>query len=107
MGRPPQNYVHGVFGLLVIALSGYQVNSGYWYEWPKTTGRGDVSPGVNILFWVWMVVRILYNKELPVTFLQILLVAYAAGLSLLPKQYRQEEGAAHKRLAMKETPHRR
>ncbi|KAF9531597.1 hypothetical protein CPB83DRAFT_76559 [Crepidotus variabilis] len=93
--RPPQNYIHAVFGLAIIAFSGYQVNSGYSHEWPTTTGRGPAPPGVNIFFWIWIV---------------ILAVAYTAGLALLPKQYRQEREVVHNRMTdydMKESTSRR
>ena len=55
--RPPQNYFHAIFGLLIIALALFQVHSGYDDEWPSTTGRDQLSPGVNVFFWVWAVVR--------------------------------------------------
>lgn len=73
--RPLQNYFHAIFGLLIIALAYYQVHSGYKVEWPKVTGRGELSKGVNVFFFVW---------------LAVLPVAYLVGLSFLPKQLRQE-----------------
>ncbi|KAJ7762511.1 hypothetical protein B0H16DRAFT_1529050 [Mycena metata] len=76
--RPPQNYFHAILGLIIIALSMYQIRTGYNQEWPNFTGLGKVPSGVNILWMVWVVV-------LP--------VLYAIGLAFLPKQYRQENGA--------------
>ncbi|KAJ7252105.1 hypothetical protein B0H12DRAFT_624354 [Mycena haematopus] len=74
--RPPQNYFHAVLGIAIIALSMYQIRTGYNTEWPYYTGLGSVPSGVNILWMVWVVV-------LP--------VMYAVGLLFLKKQYRQEE----------------
>ncbi|KAF7357930.1 CBD9-like protein [Mycena venus] len=73
--RPPQNYFHAVFGLAIIALSMYQIRTGYNHEWPTYTGL-TVPNGVNTLWMVWVV---------------ILPVMYAVGLLFLKKQYRQEE----------------
>ncbi|KAF8143353.1 hypothetical protein K438DRAFT_1783852 [Mycena galopus ATCC 62051] len=74
--RPPQNYFHAVLGLTIIALSMYQIRTGYRTEWPNYTGLGPVPSGVNVLWMVWVV---------------ILPVMYAVGLLFLKKQYRQEE----------------
>ncbi|KAJ6507415.1 hypothetical protein C8R47DRAFT_1101225 [Mycena vitilis] len=76
--RPPQNYFHAVLGLTIIALSMYQIRTGYRTEWPNFTGLGSVPSGVNILWMVWVI---------------ILPVMYAIGLAFLPKQYRQEDAA--------------
>ena len=54
--RPPQNYFHAGFGLLVITLALYQVRSGYNTEWPTTTGRKPLPAGVSIIYWIWVVV---------------------------------------------------
>ncbi|OCB92085.1 CBD9-like protein [Sanghuangporus baumii] len=75
--RPPQNYAHAVIGLLVIGLSFYQVRTGYKGEW-ESMGRGPAPKGVNEAWIAWVVV-------LP--------ILYAAGLALLPRQYRQERDA--------------
>jgi len=72
-GRPPQNYVHAVLGLMIIALAFYQVHTGYDDAWP-TTGR-ETPSGVNIVFYIWVV---------------LMPLLYCAGLALLPKQFRQE-----------------
>lgn len=55
-GRPPQNYLHAILGLIIIALAFYQVRDGYSREWPKTTGRGNLPNGVNIVWYIWVVV---------------------------------------------------
>jgi len=82
--RPPQNYLHAVFGLSIIGLSLYQVHRGYSYEWPLATGRGPVPKGVNIVWYIWIV---------------LLPVLYAAGLTFLPRQFRQESEALRARMA--------
>ncbi|GLB37082.1 putative protein with possible catecholamine-binding domain present in a variety of eukaryotic proteins [Lyophyllum shimeji] len=73
--RPIQNYGHAVLGLLIIALAMYQVHLGFTEEWAKTTGREPLPNGVYILFWLW------------IAFITVL---YFAGLTFLPKQFRQE-----------------
>ncbi|KII84359.1 hypothetical protein PLICRDRAFT_46252 [Plicaturopsis crispa FD-325 SS-3] len=81
--RPPQNYLHAVLGLLIIALALWQVRTGYAYEWPETTGRGLVPNGVNVLWYIWV-------ASLP--------VLYVIGLVLyLPRQFRQERQAASRK----------
>jgi len=87
VGRQPQNYFHAVFGLAIIALAMYQIRTGYRDEWPQYAQSGDVPKGVNVLWIVWCIV-------LP--------ILYAAGLSLLPKQYRQED-AQRKGLGMSDS----
>ncbi|KAF9043771.1 hypothetical protein BDZ89DRAFT_1059221 [Hymenopellis radicata] len=78
-GRPPQNYLHAVIGLLLIGLAFYQVRSGYDDEWQEATGRNPLPNGVDIVFWIWVA---------------IVPVLYIAGLLLfLRKQYRQEAEA--------------
>ncbi|KAJ3733386.1 CBD9-like protein [Lentinula guzmanii] len=74
-GRPLQNYLHAVTGLILIGLGFYQVRSGYKNEWPKAIGREDVMEGVNVVWYAWIV---------------ILPILYFAGLILLPKQLVQE-----------------
>ena len=54
--RPPQNYLHAIFGLLIISLAFYQVRTGYSHEWSYATGRGPLPRVVNILWYVWIVV---------------------------------------------------
>ncbi|KAF8161057.1 hypothetical protein B0H34DRAFT_699258 [Crassisporium funariophilum] len=78
--RPPQNYVHAIFGLLIIGLALYQVHSGYSSEWQNTTGRDPPPRSVSIVFYIWVA---------------LLPLLYAAGLSFLPKQIRQESKNNH------------
>ncbi|KIY67078.1 hypothetical protein CYLTODRAFT_15119 [Cylindrobasidium torrendii FP15055 ss-10] len=73
--RPPQNYVHAVIGLSIIAIAFYQVRLGYRTTWPLVTGRGAVGKGADIVWYIWVV---------------LVPLAYIAGLALLPKQFRQE-----------------
>jgi hypothetical protein len=73
--RPPQNYGHAVLGLFIIAISFYQVRTGYANAWPLATGLK--APGaVDIIWIVWLVLMILL---------------YAGGLAFLPKQWRKEK----------------
>ncbi|KAJ4488877.1 hypothetical protein C8J55DRAFT_506439 [Lentinula edodes] len=74
-GRPLQNYLHAVFGLILIALGFFQVRTGYKTEWPKAVGRGDLMEGADFMWYTWIL---------------ILPILYFAGLILLPKQLRQE-----------------
>ncbi|KAJ6616686.1 hypothetical protein B0H10DRAFT_2036588 [Mycena sp. CBHHK59/15] len=73
-GRPPQNYLHAIFGLAIIGFGMYQIRSGYREEWPNYTALGSVPSVVNTL---WMC--------------GLLPLLYAGGLTLLRKQYRQED----------------
>jgi len=68
--RPAQNYLHAVFGLLIIGLALYQVHSGYHHEWPKTTGRGEVPRAVHIVWVIWAVVSRVFTSVLRDSFLQ-------------------------------------
>ncbi|KAI0674858.1 hypothetical protein C8Q78DRAFT_988665 [Trametes maxima] len=72
--RPMQNYLHAVFGILIVALAFYQVRSGFRTEW-KQSGRPPISNAANIVWYVWVV---------------LVPVLYFAGLALLPRQFRQE-----------------
>ncbi|KAJ7141920.1 hypothetical protein C8R43DRAFT_1016841 [Mycena crocata] len=76
--RPLQNYFHALLGLAIIALSMYQIRTGFREEWPSFTGRGPAPNGINTLWIVWCV---------------LLPVLYGAGLLFLRKQYRQESAA--------------
>jgi len=60
--RPPQNYLHVIFGILIMALALYQVRIGYHVEWPMTTGR-EFSGGINVFFWIWVVVSVNIETE--------------------------------------------
>lgn len=76
--RPPQNYGHAVLGLLIIALSFYQVRTGYRNAWPAV-GRGLAPASVNTAWIVWVI---------------IIPLLYLVGLALLPRQYRLERAFA-------------
>ncbi|RDB16770.1 hypothetical protein Hypma_002605 [Hypsizygus marmoreus] len=75
-GRPIQNYVHAIVGLLIIGASMYQVHNGYKNEWLKATAQEPFSKGIDILFWVWIAA---------------IIALYAIGLYFLPKQLKQEK----------------
>lgn len=77
VSRPYQNYAHAVIGLLIIALSMYQVRTGYHDEWLKT-GKDPLPKGVDVVWILWIT---------------LLPVLYFAGLALLPRQFRQEREA--------------
>ncbi|TEB38159.1 hypothetical protein FA13DRAFT_727346 [Coprinellus micaceus] len=76
--RPAQNYFHAILGIVIIALSLWQVRTGYREEWPSITGREEVPNGINIVWYIWVV---------------LLPVLYAVGMAFLPKQYAQERKA--------------
>ncbi|KAJ8509441.1 hypothetical protein ONZ45_g8384 [Pleurotus djamor] len=73
--RPPQNYLHAVLGLIILALAAYQVHYGLNTEW-LLTGNFHAVPqsaknaweALIILFWI----------------------LYPLGLFLLPRQFTQE-----------------
>ena len=94
VGRPPQNYLHAVVGLLIIGLALFQVRTGYKQQWPDSTGFGDLPKGVNYLWYAWVVVSISPSCTSMITddaFAAYLLpVLYVGGLSLLRRQHRQE-----------------
>ncbi|KIJ39421.1 hypothetical protein M422DRAFT_257740 [Sphaerobolus stellatus SS14] len=74
-GRPPQNYFHAILGLLIVGLSVYQIWLGFAREWPGATGRPNLSSAYTIAWLTWSIA---------------LVVLYAGGLTLLPRQWRQE-----------------
>lgn len=63
-GRPPQNYLHAVFGLIVIVLGMYQIRTGYDEEWPLYAGSGRLPKSVNLLWIVWTIVRLKFSNDL-------------------------------------------
>ncbi|PVF97041.1 hypothetical protein CPB86DRAFT_707983 [Serendipita vermifera] len=71
--RPPQNYTHAVIGLLIIALSFWQVHTGLEDEWAGMGGEVPTS------IWTWWKVWIV-----------LLCVLYFGGLALLRRQYDME-----------------
>lgn len=72
--RPPQNYGHAVLGLLIIALSFWQVYTGLDDEWQAIGGRY-----IPISIWTWWKVWVV-----------MIPILYLVGLGLLPRQYRKE-----------------
>ncbi|KIK69377.1 hypothetical protein GYMLUDRAFT_53798 [Collybiopsis luxurians FD-317 M1] len=75
-GRPFQNYLHAVLGLIIVGLGFYQVRSGYKTEWLKAVGRGEIIEDADLFWYAWVV---------------ILPILYLTGLAFLPKQLRQEK----------------
>ncbi|KAJ6458364.1 hypothetical protein C8R47DRAFT_995270 [Mycena vitilis] len=72
--RPIQNYFHAVLGIVVIGLGMYQIHTGFDEEWPSR-GLGVLSSGVNVLWVAWCI---------------LIVLVYAVGMWLLPRQYAQE-----------------
>ncbi|KAI0051372.1 hypothetical protein FA95DRAFT_323564 [Auriscalpium vulgare] len=54
--RPPQNYIHAVLGLAILALAAYQVHYGLNTEWARTTGNVHPVPESAKHAWVALVV---------------------------------------------------
>ncbi|EJF65227.1 hypothetical protein BD309DRAFT_949184 [Dichomitus squalens] len=77
--RPFQNYFHAVTGLLLIAFAMYQVRTGFRTEWPLQTGRGPISNGANVFWYVWIVL-------LPVVY-------FAGVIFLIRRQFALERQA--------------
>ncbi|KAG8793633.1 hypothetical protein FRC16_010874 [Serendipita sp. 398] len=73
-GRPPQNYFHAILGITIIALSFWQVHTGFDIEW-ESIGGEPVSKSIRAWWTAWIV---------------IIPLMYVAGLALLPRQYRRE-----------------
>ncbi|KAJ7166728.1 hypothetical protein C8R46DRAFT_899435 [Mycena filopes] len=73
--RPIQNYLHALFGIVILVLGMYQIRTGYHDEWPQYSGMGALPTGVNGLWAFWCV---------------FLVLVYTAGMWYIPKQYRQE-----------------
>ena len=93
-GRPPQNYIHAILGITIVALALYQARTGYMVEWPELVGR-PAPNSVNIVWYVWVVVSrfsdpIRRPGMIDLCF-QLLPVAYFGGLALLPRQWKQEK----------------
>ncbi|KAI0288575.1 hypothetical protein BC826DRAFT_680155 [Russula brevipes] len=73
--RPPQNYMHALLGLTILALAEYQVHNGMYSEWPRKTGNSPMSKSAKH---AWLALTIIFW------------CLYAFGLLFLPRQYRQE-----------------
>ncbi|KAI0743640.1 hypothetical protein C8Q80DRAFT_853198 [Daedaleopsis nitida] len=79
--RPFQNYFHAVTGLLIIALAMFQVRTGFRSEWPVQTGRGPISNGANVFWYIWII---------------LLVIAYFAGVVLLLRRQLMQERQARR-----------
>ncbi|KII84247.1 hypothetical protein PLICRDRAFT_179510 [Plicaturopsis crispa FD-325 SS-3] len=77
--RPPQNYLHAVLGLVILALAAYQVHYGLVTEWLLVAGGLHAIPQSAINAWMALII--------------VFWAMYAIGLALLPRQYRQERRA--------------
>ncbi|KAI0260804.1 hypothetical protein BC834DRAFT_973108 [Gloeopeniophorella convolvens] len=75
--RPPQNYIHAILGLLILAMANYQVHYGYSHEWPLLTG--NVHPVKEAAKHAWLALMIVFWA------------LYLIGLAFLPRQYKQEK----------------
>jgi len=75
--RPPQNYLHAILGLAIIALAFYQVRYGFTIEYPLYSGL--TVKHIAIIIWDVTVAIIAF--------------IYFLGLVLLPRQWRQETPA--------------
>jgi len=74
--RPPQNYLHAILGITILALSFWQIRTGFDVEWSTTQDMDKFGPAVYKFWTAWVV---------------ILCVAYVGGLALLPRQFSQEQ----------------
>ncbi|KAL9710409.1 hypothetical protein Ac2012v2_006710 [Leucoagaricus gongylophorus] len=74
--RAPHNYIHAAVGIAIFILAAYQMHYGLYTEWPIRTGGLHVVPSAAKHAWIALIV--------------IFWVLYAMGLSLLPRQLRQE-----------------
>ncbi|KAJ6571448.1 hypothetical protein B0H19DRAFT_1255418 [Mycena capillaripes] len=78
-GRHPQNYLHAILGLAIVALASWQTHYGLWTEWAFVTGNSHPVNWRCKHFWLGIVIAIWS--------------IYAIGLLLLPRQFRQEAKA--------------
>jgi len=74
--RPPQNYIHPLLGLAILAMANYQVRYGIYTQWPRMTG--NIHPVKEAAKHAWLALVIIFWS------------LYAIGLAFLPRQYRQE-----------------
>ncbi|KAN0107376.1 hypothetical protein V8E52_010207 [Russula decolorans] len=74
--RPPQNYLHAILGLVILAMAGYQIYDGIYTEWPLMTG--NIPPVKDSAKHAWLALLIIFWT------------LYVLGLAFLPRQYRQE-----------------
>ncbi|KAJ7077562.1 hypothetical protein C8R44DRAFT_896234 [Mycena epipterygia] len=69
-GRHPQNYLHVILGLSIVALASWQTHYALWIEWAFVTGNFHPLGPIAIVIVMWGL--------------------YAIGLVLLPRQFKQE-----------------
>jgi hypothetical protein len=74
--RPPQNYIHALLGLAMLALANYEVHYGIYVEWPLMTG--NVHPVKQAAKHAWLALVIVFWS------------LYAIGLVFLRRQYTKE-----------------
>ncbi|KAJ7199319.1 hypothetical protein B0H12DRAFT_1197190 [Mycena haematopus] len=55
--RPPQNYLHVVLGLAILALAAYQVHYGLYFEWLYTGGLHQVVESAKHAWLALVIVR--------------------------------------------------
>ncbi|KZV62377.1 hypothetical protein PENSPDRAFT_758768 [Peniophora sp. CONT] len=86
-GHRPQNFLHILIGISIIALASWQAHYGLYTEWAVGTGNAHpVSKGCK-RFWLAIVV--------------IVWTLYLGGMALLPRQLRAEQYAARDAQARK------
>ena len=54
--RPPQNYVHAILGLTILALAFYQVHLGIKTEWAEALGDDSTVPRSALRAWTALIV---------------------------------------------------
>jgi len=74
--RPPQNYIHALLGLTILAMAEYQVHYGMYVQWPNFTG--NIHPVKEAAKHAWLALVIIFWS------------LYAIGLLFLRRQYTQE-----------------
>ncbi|KAA1472398.1 hypothetical protein DENSPDRAFT_838654 [Dentipellis sp. KUC8613] len=75
--RPPQNYLHAILGIAILALAAYQVHYGLYTEWAFVTGNLHPVPMSAKHAWLALII--------------IFWALYGLGLAFLPRQYKQEK----------------
>jgi len=74
--RPPQNYIHAILGLTILAMAAYQVHYGLYIQWPLYVFDPPVKESAKH---AWLALIIIFW------------VLYGLGLVFIPRQYRQEQ----------------
>jgi len=85
-GRPLQNYGHAINGLVIVALAFHNVREGYHFEWEMVFGLGYDSYTFLRHLNAWWISWVIIVPSI-----------YILGLTLLPRQWKQE--AARRRSA--------